>query len=240
MRAKTTTYLFILLPLVLACLWLTSCATSSVSPSAKADVVEWGRTSRPTPTPEPSAGATRVWGKDDSIMVYVPSGEFVMGITEDDDSTWFDNERPRHSVHVSAFWIDQMEVTNAQYRRCVENGHCEPPPPCNAMDLSEDAYSDSEKSDHPVVCVSWEDAVGYCKWVGKQLPTEAEWEKACRGTDGRLRPWGDEWDPAKANTMHALLRRSAAVGSYPEGASPYGALNMIGNAEEWVWDWYDP
>ena len=200
-----------------------------------------------TPTPaQPVAGATRVWEKDGSVMVYVPAGEFIMGSPDGEGDS---DEHPQHTVYLDAFWIDRTEVTNEQYRGCVEAGTCPAPTTC---DWGEPTYSDSSKADHPVVCVSWEDAKAYCEWAGKRLPTEAEWEKASRGTDGRKYPWGDGFDGSRLNFCDANCefyhkdsdaddgyQRTAPVGSYVEGASPYGALDMAGNVWEWCQDWYD-
>ena len=218
----------------------------------------------PTPTPEPEAGATMVW-EDGSVMVYVPAGEFTMGSSDgevdyalqlcneyygDCERSLFEDEQPQHKVYLDAFWIDKTEVTNVQYQRCVEARVCPAPTMC---DWGEPPYGDASKAEHPVVCVSWHDAKAYCEWAGKRLPTEAEWEKAARGTDGWIYPWGNafdggklnscdvncsyDWKDASANDDYA---ETAPAGSYPTGASPYGALNMAGNAWEWVADGYDP
>jgi formylglycine-generating enzyme required for sulfatase activity len=178
----------------------------------------------------------------------VPASEFLMGsaLGEGDD-----DEHPMHTVYVSEFWIDKTEVTNAQYRKCVETGPCWVPTIC---DWGEPTYFDSSKADHPVVCVSWWDAKTYCEWAGKRVPTEAEWEKAARGTDGRKYPWGDDFDCHRGNfddetevDDHVVpggegcdgYVRTAPVGSFTSGASPYGALDMAGNVREWCQDWYD-
>jgi formylglycine-generating enzyme required for sulfatase activity len=159
-------------------------------------------------------------------MVYVPAGEFTMGSDEGND-----NEKPVHTVYLDAFYIDKTEVTNAQYRACVEAKACDSP--------SDTTYYDNADYDqHPVVYVNWYQAEAYCQWAGKRLPTEAEWEKAARGTDGRTYPWGEGID-----CDHAQYRecggQTVSVGSKSKGASPYGALDMAGNVWEWVADWYD-
>jgi eukaryotic-like serine/threonine-protein kinase len=160
-------------------------------------------------------------------MVLVPAGAFIMGTdlsTNDADAT------PAHIVQLEAFWIDQSEVTNAKYRGCIQAGGCPEP-----HDLR--FYDDPTYADHPVVFVTWYAAQDYCRWAGKRLPTEAEWEKAARGEVGFSFPWGDEFDPGRLNAGQQL-EGTAAVGSYPQGASPYGALDMAGNVWEWVADWY--
>jgi sulfatase modifying factor 1 len=179
----------------------------------------------------------------DASMVYVPAGEFLMGSDAGDL-----DEQPQRRVYLDAFEIDRYEVTNVQYRRFLLATGQEPPQPWPGRyttfrpdrdpDWQGTEYPDGEAM-HPVVGVNWADAVGYCAWIGKRLPTEAEWEKAARGTDGRVYPWGDEWDADEANVGEAGTGYTQPVGSYPTGASPYGALDMAGNAWEWVADLYD-
>jgi len=157
---------------------------------------------------------------DGSVMVLIPAGEFIMGSDEGDS-----DERPAHMVYLDGYLIDRTPVTWGQYVRfCEDTGREMPSEPGFPLDET-----------HPVVNVSWYDAAAYCKWAGKRLPTEAEWEKAASGTDGRIWPWGNNGDPKKANTRG---RGTTPVGSYPAGASPYGVLDMAGNAWNWCADLY--
>ena len=178
----------------------------------------------------PSAGDTWTRPADGAVMVYVPAGEFLMG-SNDDYPYAGPDEKPQRTVHLDAFWIDRTEVTNAQYRKCVEAGACEEP-----RYWDDDRYN---APDQPVVGVSWDDAQVYTAWAGGRLPTEAEWEKAARGTDGRLYPWGDSAPDCRKANCGRCADRPFVVGSHPDGASPYGVLDMAGNVEEWVADWYD-
>jgi formylglycine-generating enzyme required for sulfatase activity len=166
-------------------------------------------------------------GPDEVAMVLVPAGEFRMGA---DDPEADDDERPAGPVRVGAFRIDRVEVTNARYGRCVAAGACTVPPGA--------ALDDPARAEHPVAVVAWRQAVAYCRWAGKRLPTEAEWEKAARGVDGRRYPWGDRWDPGRANAGYTA--GTAAVGRFPAGASPYGVLDMTGNVWEWTSSLYRP
>ena len=161
--------------------------------------------------------------------VQVPAGEFSMGCDDAVDAGCADDERPLHTVSVSAFEIDRTEVTQAAYTACVLDGACQPP----GCDWS------CDNTDFPASCVTWSQANAYCAWAQKRLPTEAEWEKAARGDQDGKYPWGnDEPDCAKAN-MSGCGDQPKAVGSLADGASPYGALDMAGNMVELVADWYD-
>ena len=169
-------------------------------------------------------------GKDGAEMILIPAGEFIMGSPEGEGD---DDEHPQHTVFLDAFYIDKYEVTNAQYKKFME-----------ATEHKAPEYWDNEKynqPNHPVVSVTWHDAIAYTKWAGKRLPTEAEWEKAARGTDGRKYPWGNEWDSSKANSYGTSdgYEYAAPVGSFPDGASPYGVMDMAGNVWEWCADLYD-
>jgi formylglycine-generating enzyme required for sulfatase activity len=187
------------------------------------------------PTQGPVAVQTKVWEKDNSVMVYVPDGEFIMGSSDSDASA--DSEKPLHSVKLDEFWIDKYEVTNADFAQFVEaTGYQTDAEKEGLSKTWRDAAEDEDN--HPVVYVSWNDAVAYCQWLGKRLPTEAEWEKAARGTDGKIWPWGNDWDEDKVNCKDAGPGHTTAVGSYPDGTSPYGAEDMAGNVCEWVTDWY--
>ena len=199
---------------------------------------------------------------DQMTMIFVPGGTFQMGSTESEVmdalafcrqhynfcNDWFYmREYPQHTVTLDHFWIDQTEVSNDQYRQCVEAGICAEPAMCKK---GESTYYDTEKTDHPVVCVSWDDARAYCEWAGARLPSEAEWEFAFRGEQNLIYPWGNTFDGTKLNycdvnceQSHAddlyddQFIKSAPVGSHPEDVSWCGALDMSGNISEWVNDW---
>jgi eukaryotic-like serine/threonine-protein kinase len=182
------------------------------------------------------AGATQVADADDMFMVYVPAGDFLMGAA-DDDPLAGDDERPQRTVTLDAFWIDQTEVTNAMYQQCEATGVCQAPIAVDSA-TRPDYYEDPDFANFPVTHVAWEDAQAYCGWAGRRMPTEAEWEKAARGTDGRLYPWGNEAPDNTRLNFDRFDGDTSAVGSYAAGASPYGALDMAGNLYEWVADFY--
>ncbi len=183
---------------------------------------------------------------DTEEMVLIPAGEFIMGSSEEDVKKYllqyiyrtperFSDEQPQRIVYVDSYYIDKYEVTNEQYGKFLKATGRKPPP-----------FWDNKLYNQPkqaVMAVSWEDAKAYAEWVGKRLPTEAEWEKAARGTDGRIWPWGNDWDPSKLNandvgTIDGYVYTSP-VGSFPRGVSPYGVHDMAGNVWEWVSDFYD-
>jgi formylglycine-generating enzyme required for sulfatase activity len=170
-------------------------------------------------------------------MVFVPEGEFLMGSPDSDDMA-SDDEKPQHTVMLDAFWIDRYEVLNAQYAACVRAESCAPPSSTSSSSR-EMYYGNPEYDAYPVIHVSWEDARRYCEWAGQRLPTQAEWEKAARGTGGQMYPWGNEFIRDYVNA-DGVVGDTTAVGAYPQGISPYGALDMSGNVWEWVNDWYDP
>jgi len=195
----------------------------------------------PEPPPKPPAPGTRINPADGAEMVQVPAGVFLMGLSADQLDTWqrqypyhlkddFSDELPRHPVYLDAYWIYKYEVTVGQYKQfCRGTGHA----------LPRDMVGLTDR--HPIENVSWEDAQAYAEWASAALPTEAEWEKAARGTDGRLFPWGNDWDPAKCRCRVCDdMRLTLPVGSYPADTSPYGAMDMAGNLREWCADWYAP
>ena len=189
-------------------------------------------TQAPAQTPGAGgAGQTRVRDLDGAEMVFIPAGEFLMGST-DSDREADQGEKPQHTVYLDGYWIDRTEVTNAQYLKCVAAGACRP------ANFADDPLFNGPKQ--PVDGVTLDDAIAYSKWVGGRLPTEAEWEKAARGPDGRIFPWGNEFDEAKARTFETKPLKTVDVGSYPAGASPYGLLDVAGNIWEWVADRYGP
>jgi formylglycine-generating enzyme required for sulfatase activity len=202
------------------------------------------QTANPTPMPIPTV-VTSTRSHDGMTMVYVAAGSFTMGSPPGLGS---DEEAPPHKVTLDGFWIDRTEVTNAQYRAFVIASGYRTPTIC---ERGNSTYDDAGKENHPVVCVSWDDARAYCEWAGARLPTEAEWEEAARGTDSRNYPWGMNFDGSRLNFCDINCdsdqkdpgandgyAQTAPVGSYPMGVSPYGALDMAGNVWEWVSDWY--
>jgi formylglycine-generating enzyme required for sulfatase activity len=229
----------------------------------------------------PSSPSSPTVGNDGATMVLVPAGEFIMGSDADEidrllrgqsliKRVALEDEIPRHRVYLDAFHIDKYEVTNLLFQKFVQatgyrtqieregggmvfigqtlekvNGATWRTPQGPGSNIT-----GLEK--HPVVQISWQDAKAYCAWAGKRLPTEAEWEKAARGTEGRIWPWGNQFDGTrvnfcdhhcdlerKDNTVNDGYRYTAPVGSYEAGESPYGGYDMAGNVWEWVADWYE-
>ena len=163
-------------------------------------------------------------------MVLVSAGEFTMGSNDENDDA-----KPVHTVYLDAFYIDKYEIINALYKACADSGVCQP--------LRSDSvtrpnyYGNPQFDNYPVIFVDWNMAMAYCEWRGARLPTEAEWEKAARGTDGRIFPWGEGIDKTFAN-YNDYVGDTTAVGSYEIGQSQYGVYDMAGNVWEWVADWY--
>jgi formylglycine-generating enzyme required for sulfatase activity len=163
-----------------------------------------------------------------------------MGCDSSNPAEWCSgNEQPLHTVTLSAYSIDKYEVTNVRYKACVDAGGCTAPGSVNSWTRSP-YYGTSTYADYPVLNVDWFQANAFCAWAGKRLPTEAEWEKAARGSsDTRKYPWGDSApDCTKTNYDYSCVGDTNRVGFYPSGASPYGVMDMAGNVVEWVNDWY--
>ena len=183
-------------------------------------------------------------GRDGAPMVFIPAGPFPMGVPAGSRDGGRD-EHPNHEVFLDAFHIDRYEVTNGRYLEFVRvTGHRKPQHPTNAKrNLWQSGMMPETIADRPVINVDWHDADAYCTWAGKRLPTEAEWEKAARGTDDRRFPWGDvEPTDRQLNYLQRWIGEKTLmpVGSYEAGQSPYGVHDMAGNVFEWVADWYDP
>lgn len=263
------------IPLFIAAIVFSACAskTPTAAPTAKAQPVETATTAPtasptaipPTPT---AAITTQTSLKDGMTMVFVSAGEFLMGAPV---GAGEDDEAPQHMVNLDAYWIDQTEVTNAMFSAFIAdtsyktdaekkgrsnviiNSQFEETKGADWQHPQGPSSNLSDLENHPVVHVSWNDAAAYCKWAGRRLPTEAEWEKAARGTEGQDYPWGNASESGKlvnfadssSDVDWAVIyindgfKFTAPVGSYPDGISPFGALDMAGNAYEWVADWYD-
>jgi serine/threonine-protein kinase len=203
-------------------------------------------------TEQPTMGSTRFFAVDQMVQVYVPAGEFIMGSTDPEAKTTIEGgraypETPVNTVYLDGYWIDKYEVSNGQYALCVAAGVCDLPWDTTTYTRAK-YYGEPEFSNYPIIWVNWYMARGYCEWAGRRLPTEAEWEKAARGTDGRKYPWGNEpLSGERANFCDKNCPRDFAnylyddgypdtspVGNYPAGASPYGAMDMTGNVWEWT------
>jgi formylglycine-generating enzyme required for sulfatase activity len=223
----------ITLALLLACQSLTPSFTDDSTPTQTQETI-YQPTIALTPTEAPNS-STAI---PEVEMVLVPEGEFIMGL---DSPREFG---PSHTVYLDAYYIDKYEVTNSQYRACVNAGVCE------AQEKGSNTFENPEFDSYPVGNVNWDMAKAFCEWRGGYLPTEAQWEKAARGTDGRTYPWGEEapMDETFGNFKYEGYKEdpqgfdgnTVPVGSYEKGVSPFGVYDMIGNVYEWVADWFSP
>jgi len=185
-------------------------------------------TSSPLATSTQGSGSTTTREKDGMVMVYVPAGEFTMG-----NGMGGNNEDPSQSVFLDGYWMDRTEVTNAQFALCVTAGACGKLSRKNSI-TRQNYYGFLQFDDYPVIYTSLYDAMNYCIWAGGHLPSNAEWEKAARGQDGRMYPWGNNPPSNTLLNYNNNIGDTVRVGQYPDGASPYGALDMAGNVWEWA------
>lgn len=192
--------------------------------------------SNPTITPTEEPVTYRTLSIDGMPQVYIPAGTFHMGGF---DVRAAPEEFPAHDVTLDAYWMDQLEVTNAMYQLCVNAGACTLPQNLGTARKS-DYFNNPDFKDYPVVYVTWGQAKTYCEWADRRLPTEAEWEHAGRGDDMRTFPWGEDKPDERFANFNMLVTDTSRVGSYPMGASPFGVLDMAGNVAEWTNDIYRP
>ncbi len=239
-----------------------SLLTSTVAIVAR---IELSETPRPIATDLPTATATTIPTvtpfpyetkqneNDGAEMILIPVGEFEMGAFQGESPIAFwGAEQPRHKVFLDDYWIYRLEVTNEMYKQCVAARAC-PKPGSDSTNKYPDYYISEEYAKFPVVNVSWTGAVSYCVWARGRLPTEAEWEKAARGTDQRFLPWGNQpsgntranycdincTEDTRNRSIDDGYAEAAPVGSFPDGASFYGVLDMAGNVYEWVNDYFN-
>jgi formylglycine-generating enzyme required for sulfatase activity len=184
-------------------------------------------------TPQP--GSERAAPADGMPQVYIPAGTFFMGGLDPKAAS---NEKPVHQVTMDGFWMDKVEVTNGMYALCVNAGGCRLPLEFKSSSRTI-YYSNQEFNDYPVIYVTWYQADIYCKWAGRRLPTEAEWERAARGDDSRTYPWGDLVPDGTHANFNNIYGDTTRVGSLPLSASYFGVLDMAGNVAEWTNDFYD-
>lgn len=248
--------------LILLLAFLAACGPSPVPSPTPTPWPTIPPTATPVPSPTPLPGITQTRAVDHMVLVYVPAGEFLMGSSEADvvdvlqscadcQRDWFTDELPPHEVYVNAFWLDRTEVSNAQFAiflshrgNQVEGGvpWLDLASPQAQIEAVGDLFQPREGyAAHPVTGVSWYGATAYCRWVGGQLPSEAQWEYAARGPAGLIYPWGNQFECGWGNFADGCddgYAASAPVGSFAQGASWCRALDLAGNAWEWVADWY--
>jgi formylglycine-generating enzyme required for sulfatase activity len=224
--------------ILLAAILLTACVPAStptptataLPPPSQPTATSIPPTSAPTLAPVslagPSSGTTMTW-MDGSVMVYIPAGQFIMGGGNID--------APIRTVSLDAYWIQQTEVTNAMYSQCLSSGNCTAP----VQEIGAPPIGAEQYNDYPVVGVTWDAAGKYCEWIGGQLPSEAQWEKAARGQSGNAYPWGAGKPTCDLANFGTCVGHTSNVNDYPNGKSPYGLLDMAGNVYEWVNDYYD-
>jgi formylglycine-generating enzyme required for sulfatase activity len=212
-------------------------STFTISPQPSTKTLTPKPTTTKTQTPIPTVTLPALYTDEKGVsMVLVPAGEFTMG-NDNGNGDPFDG--PVHKINLNSFYVDKYEVTNGHYKDCVDAGVCQAPTQRSSMKIPS-YYGSTKFKDYPVTWVDWNMAKTYCEWRGAHLPTEAEWEKAARGIDGREFPWekvGVIIDKTYANYGN-LVGDFTAVGSYEKGKSPYGAYDMAGNVFEWVADWF--
>lgn len=232
MKIARDVILVISIALILA---LSSCAPTQTPVATESPATPPPATEPPAAVPSPTivpislagpqGGTTMAW-VDGSALVYIPPSEFAMG------NGGFD--APEHNITLSGYWIYQTKVTNRMFAQCVAVGSCTAP----TQELGGPVYSNPEYANHPVVGVTWDQSQAYCSWAQGRLPTEAEWEKAARGIQANLYPWGNEEPACDLLNFAYCVGHTSEVDAYADGASPYGVLEMVGNVFEWVGDWY--
>jgi formylglycine-generating enzyme required for sulfatase activity len=201
-------------------------------------IIPFTSTPQPTktlmPTPTLEVRSTEISPKDGMALLYVPAGDFLMGSTDADSHSG--DEKPQHTVYLGAFWVDRTEVNNKMYSLCVNAGVCSEPANIGSFTRS-NYFGNSQFDDYPVIYVDWNMAKDYCEWAGRRLPTEAEWEKAARGTEGWVYPWGG-YDPNEYFLNYDRNVGDTSIGG--DMSSIYGVYNMVGNVWEWVSSLYEP
>ena len=237
--------------IIVSFILLTACSTTAVPatestptplPTIPPRVIPTNTAEMVIPTAVPALEASptaefmneRVSPIDGMPQIHIPAGILHMGGM---DVRRAPNEIPDHDVELDAFWMDQLEVTNAMYGLCVKSGGCTPPQTFKSQRRPE-YFNNPEFNDYPVIYVTWGQARVYCDWAQRRLPTEAEWERAGRGDDFRTFPWGENKADSTLANFNMLVGDTSRVGTYPAGASPFGVLDMAGNVAEWVNDFY--